>query len=434
MAVTGSGRRWTRCCAALVPRRARRRDGRPVPRALPRPRVAPTPACCPARARRSPPYAAHGGRIVVVTGKYAPNAQLHLDHLGLDVDELVGLASGAPGKGEALRRARRRRLRRRPRPRRRGRPAAGAAERRGAHRRLHARDELRAAGADVVLDDLPSFPAWLDEHLLRPRLARLERAAARARLGARRLQRRRRLAPSCSPRRSARSGPTTSSPRPPSPTRCPPSELGRRPRLRRRPRRAPPDPARPTRWSARATAPTPATAATSARPSCSTCSARWPTRTGSPHVATGTNADDAVAGFRPGIRAAAERGAVTPLRDAGLTKAQVRAASRRLGPADLGQAGRRLPVQPDRLRHRGHPDRLARVERAEAALRRRSPSAGIEVRDLRVRDLGEPARVEVDADRGRRRWATAPRAARRRAGGRLRPRSRSTRAASAPDR
>src|SRR4028118_1594345 len=48
-------------------------------------------------------------------------------------------------------------------------------------------------------------------------------------------------------------------------------------------------------------------------------------------VATGTNADDAVAGFRPGIRAAAERGALTPLRDAGLTKADVREASRRWG-------------------------------------------------------------------------------------------------------
>ena len=48
-------------------------------------------------------------------------------------------------------------------------------------------------------------------------------------------------------------------------------------------------------------------------------------------VATGTNADDAVAGFRPGIRAADERGAVAPLRDAGLTKAQVREASRRWG-------------------------------------------------------------------------------------------------------
>ena len=81
--------------------------------------------------------------------------------------------------------------------------------------------------------------------------------------------------------------------------------------------------------------------------------ARWPPSSAWPHVATGTNADDAVAGFRPGIRAAAERGAVTPLLDAGLTKAQVRAASRALGPADLGQAGGGLPVQPDRVRHRG---------------------------------------------------------------------------------
>ena len=78
-------------------------------------------------------------------------------------------------------------------------------------------------------------------------------------------------------------------------------------------------------------------------------------RLGLAHVATGTNADDVRAGFRPGIRAAAERGAVTPLADAGLTKAEVRAASREMGPLDLGQAGRGLPVQPDRVRDRGHP-------------------------------------------------------------------------------
>ena len=48
-------------------------------------------------------------------------------------------------------------------------------------------------------------------------------------------------------------------------------------------------------------------------------------------MATGTNADDARAGFRPGIAAAAERGAVTPLLDAGLTKEQIRAASRAWG-------------------------------------------------------------------------------------------------------
>jgi uncharacterized protein (TIGR00268 family) len=110
-------------------------------------------------------------------------------------------------------------------------------------------------------------------------------------------------------------------------------------------------------------------------------------------VATGTNADDAAAGFRPGIRAAAERGAVTPLLDAGLTKAEVRAASRAWGlrtwdkPAAACLASRvayGLSITPQRL---------ARVERAEAAARAALPG----VRDLRVRDLGDTARLEVDA-------------------------------------
>jgi uncharacterized protein len=43
---------------------------------------------------------------------------------------------------------------------------------------------------------------------------------------------------------------------------------------------------------------------------------------------------------------------------------------------------------------------LARVESAEAALRTALAGAGLEVRDLRVRDLGgDTARVEVDAAR-----------------------------------
>jgi uncharacterized protein len=46
------------------------------------------------------------------------------------------------------------------------------------------------------------------------------------------------------------------------------------------------------------------------------------------HVADGTNADDAEAGDRPGLRAVAELGVLTPLRDACLTKANVRALSR----------------------------------------------------------------------------------------------------------
>jgi len=115
------------------------------------------------------------------------------------------------------------------------------------------------------------------------------------------------------------------------------------------------------------------------------------------HVATGTNADDALAGFRPGIRAAAERGARTPLLDAGLSKAQVRAASRAWGlvtwdkPAAACLSSRvafGVPVSRERL---------VRVELAEAALRASLTAAGHQVRDLRVRDLGGGrARIEVD--------------------------------------
>jgi uncharacterized protein len=45
------------------------------------------------------------------------------------------------------------------------------------------------------------------------------------------------------------------------------------------------------------------------------------------------------------------------------------------------------------------PFRLARVERAEAGVRAALAEAGLEVRDLRVRDLGDRARLEVDAHR-----------------------------------
>lgn len=121
-------------------------------------------------------------------------------------------------------------------------------------------------------------------------------------------------------------------------------------------------------------------------------------RLGIDDVVTGTNADDVVAGFRPGIRAAAERGAWTPLARAGLTKDDVRAAARGWGlpladkPAAACLASRiayGVPVSAAGL---------ARVERAEAGLRAALAGAGLPVRDLRVRDLGEDrARVEVDA-------------------------------------
>ena len=113
------------------------------------------------------------------------------------------------------------------------------------------------------------------------------------------------------------------------------------------------------------------------------------------HVVTGTNADDAVAGFRPGIRAAAERGAATPLLDAGLTKAQVRAASQRWGLATADKPA--LACLASRIAYgvQVTPARLARVDRAETALR---ALLGEVVTDLRVRDLGDgAARIELDA-------------------------------------
>ncbi|MCU0298324.1 MAG: ATP-dependent sacrificial sulfur transferase LarE [Candidatus Nanopelagicales bacterium] len=115
-------------------------------------------------------------------------------------------------------------------------------------------------------------------------------------------------------------------------------------------------------------------------------------------VATGTNADDQVAGFRPGIRAAAERGAVTPLADAGLDKATIRATARAWG----------LPVwdkpQAACLSSRVaygieiSPTRLARVEAAEIAVRSSLQASRVGSVNIRVRDLGDSARIEVDRD------------------------------------
>jgi uncharacterized protein len=108
------------------------------------------------------------------------------------------------------------------------------------------------------------------------------------------------------------------------------------------------------------------------------------------HVATGTNADDLIAGFRPGIRAAAERHAVTPLQH--LTKQQIREASQLWGLTTADKPA--LACLASRLAYGTPvtPERLARVDRAEQALR-----LLLDPRDVRVRDLGDDvARVELD--------------------------------------
>ena len=122
-------------------------------------------------------------------------------------------------------------------------------------------------------------------------------------------------------------------------------------------------------------------------------------RLGIDAIATGTNADDAVAGFRPGIRAAAERGALTPLRDAGLSKAEIRTISRRWGLSTWDKPAAACLSSRVAYGIEITPARLARVERAEAALRQTLVAADLPVRNLRVRDMGaDGARVEVDAE------------------------------------
>ncbi|MEV5160690.1 HAD hydrolase-like protein [Streptomyces sp. NPDC053728] len=100
-----------------------------------------------------------GGQVMVVTAKYEPNAKLHLAHLGIDADLLIG-GLWAEGKAEAL-------------------LEHGARIYVGDHtgdvRGAHAANalsvgvttgpcdeaELRAAGAEVILPDLTAFPACL---------------------------------------------------------------------------------------------------------------------------------------------------------------------------------------------------------------------------------------------------------------------------------
>ncbi|WP_354638183.1 ATP-dependent sacrificial sulfur transferase LarE [Kitasatospora camelliae] len=114
-------------------------------------------------------------------------------------------------------------------------------------------------------------------------------------------------------------------------------------------------------------------------------------------VATGTNADDAVDPFRPGIRAGRERAILTPLRDTGLGKADVRAVSRLWGLSTWDKPA--TPCLASRIRY-GIPvtgQRLARVDRAEKAVRAALDRAGLWSVHLRVRDLGDTVRVELDA-------------------------------------
>jgi uncharacterized protein len=324
----------------------------------------------------------HGGRAVVVTAKREDLARINLATLGLEVDAVHGWVWGG-GKGEAL-------------------LVEGAQVYVGDHP-LDVQG-ARVAGAisvgvrtggsapveaDVLLDDLTTFPEWLEEHVLEQRLARLDdclkalgsvlvafsggadsafllAAAARA-LGPENVV----AATGVSPSLAQDELPAA---------RAFAASLGVRHVLPGT------DELAREGYVANGT------------DRCFHCKATLldtlrPLAAPGTHVATGTNADDAVAGFRPGIRAAADRGAVTPLLDAGLTKAQIREASRRWGLVTADKPA--LACLASRIAYgvQVTPARLARVDRAETALR-----ALLQPTDVRVRDLGDGhARVELDA-------------------------------------
>jgi uncharacterized protein len=105
-------------------------------------------------------------------------------------------------------------------------------------------------------------------------------------------------------------------------------------------------------------------------------------------VLDGFNADDR-RDHRPGHRAALEAEVRSPLAEAGLDKEEVRAWSRELGLPTWDK-----PAQPCLASRNPYgtpvtPERLAQVERAEAAVR------ALGLRSFRVRHHGEVARLEV---------------------------------------
>jgi uncharacterized protein len=111
-----------------------------------------------------------------------------------------------------------------------------------------------------------------------------------------------------------------------------------------------------------------------------------------PWVVDGSNVDDD-GDYRPGSRAARELGVRSPLREAGLTKSQIRELSRWLGlptwdkPAYACLASR-IPYGHSITR-----EKLRQVDVAEAFIR----ELGI-ARQVRIRHEGDTARIEIEAD------------------------------------
>ena len=109
------------------------------------------------------------------------------------------------------------------------------------------------------------------------------------------------------------------------------------------------------------------------------------------HVFDGSNLDD-LSDYRPGLRALAEMGIHSPLRDAGLRKADIRALSQRLGLPTWDKPA--FACLASRVPYGEHitSEKLHKIDKAESYLR------GIGLRQVRVRSHQDLARIEVARD------------------------------------
>lgn len=333
-----------------------------------------------------------GGQVLMVTAKHPAHARRHVEHAGLPIDVVIGDVWGQ-GKGGAL-------------------SEHGASVYVGDHvldvagaRAAGAvavgvatgpcpPAELAEAGADVVLDDLTQFPEWFRQHLLEVRLAALNArlvelgsllvafsggadsalllAAATRVLGPDKVVAATAVSASLPAAERVRASRFA-------------NDLGVR------------------YLEAETHEMDRAGYRANAGDRCYFCKAELvevlaplAASLGLAAVATGTNADDAAAGFRPGIRAATERDAVTPLLDAGLTKEQVRELSRQWELPTWDKPAAACLSSRIAYGVEVTPERLARVERAELAVRSALDARGQHVTQLRVRDLGGVGRLELD--------------------------------------